>query len=206
MYLTDDYLAWIKWEVLADDEYDVFRYQTLIKKLFQMEFTYESLMDSNRAVDGLDLRYRFGRQKGLLETTVTANLAFLSCSVLDMMVALSIRTYEELTKDFPESVPPSKIFWMMIENMHLIEQTDGSFNEKYVEKRVKIMLNHRFAPDGDGGLFRIKGTTRDMRSAEIWYQMQWWANSVFRASQGLIDYSINPAFSSGKEMGAVDSA
>lgn len=206
MYLIDDYLAWIKCEVLADDEYDVFKYQTLIKKLFQMEFTYEILMDSNRAVDGLDLRYRFGRQKGLLETTVTANLAFLSCSVLDMMVALSIRTYEELTKDFPDPIPPSKIFWMMINNMHLIDQTDDLFNEKYVERRVKIMLDHKFARDGDGGLFRVKGTTRDMRSAEIWYQMQWWANSVFRATQGLIDYSIGHAPSSKKEVRAVDSA
>lgn len=206
MYLIDEYLSWIKWEVLADDEYDAFRYQTLIKKLFLIEFRYESIMDSNRAVDGLDLRYRFGRQKGLLEKTITGNLAFLSCSVLDMMVALSIRTYEELTKDFPDPIPPSKIFWMMIDNMQLIGQTDDSFDEKYVERRVKIMLDHKFAKDGEGGLFRVKGTTRDMRSAEIWYQMQWWANSVFRASQGLIDYSIELELSSGKEMGAVDSA
>lgn len=206
MYLVDDYLAWIKWEVLDDDEYDIFNYQTLINKLFQIEFTYESLMDGNRAVDGLDLRYRFGKQKGLLETTIKANLAFLSCSVLDMMVALSIRTYEELTKDFPDPIPPSKIFWMMIENMHLIHQTDDSFDEKYVEQRVKIMLNHKFSRDGDGGLFRVKGIKRDMRSVEIWYQMQWWANSVFRTSKGLVDYSVNSQLSFEKKMESINSA
>lgn len=184
MYLVDDYLNWIKWTILPDDIYDPFRYKTLIHKLFQIPYTYDNLMDVNREVDGRNLRYRFGREKGLFDKTIEANLAFLSCSVLDVMVALSIRTYEELTKDFPEPIAASRVFWMMIENMHLIGQTDDEFDEKFVEKRVQIMLSHEFEPNGDGGLFKVDGP-KDMRTGELWYQMQWWANGVYRASKGL---------------------
>lgn len=179
--LEVEYQTWVIKNFIDHKHYDWGRYRNLLTNLWSISFVSKHPMDINRMVDGNTLKVRFGQDAGkdISDRYFREWLNFSITSVLDVMVALALRTFEEITGDFPDPIPPSDIFWMMIENMHLENEDDNDFHQDEVIRRVENMMYRRYDSDGDGGLFRIKGTTHNMREAEIWYQMQWWAVSVF---------------------------
>ena len=66
-------------------------YRKLLMHLHTKEFTYIIGMDSNRYEDGIELRYRFGRENSYHEAIIASCLDTRPCSVLEMLIALSIR-------------------------------------------------------------------------------------------------------------------
>lgn len=180
--LDAEYLDWIRKNVCISNQYDIFRYTKLFHYLSSECFVAKIPMDNNRIADGNALKIRFARDTGSIDIDdryFREWVNFSTCTVLDVMAALAIRTFEEVTGGFPDPINPPDIFWMMIENMHLETETDDDFSMMEVVRRIENMMYRRYDSDGDGGLFRIKGTDKNMREAEIWYQMQWWAVSVF---------------------------
>ena len=69
-------------------------------------------------------------------------------------------------------------FWGMITNMGLGSMNDTNFNEWLVNDVVGRFLDRDYEPDGRGGLFRVIGWNRDMRTAEIWHQLMAYINSM----------------------------
>lgn len=69
-------------------------------------------------------------------------------------------------------------FWSMINNLDLGSMTDSRFDKRFVDERLDIFLNRKYEPDGKGGLFRIRGCDRDLRTVEIWYQLCWYLDSI----------------------------
>lgn len=65
-------------------------------------------------------------------------------------------------------------FWSMINTLGLSDMVDTRFNEDIVRQKVDIFLRREYEPDGTGGLFRIRHCRRDLRRAEIWYQLCWY--------------------------------
>ena len=59
--LIDQYFDWM-YQLVVDDRYSNKSYRKLFSRLYDTEFTYTIPMDGNRAEDGIDLRYRFGRE------------------------------------------------------------------------------------------------------------------------------------------------
>ena len=52
--------------------------------------------------------------------------------------------------------------------------------KKAVHKAKPCLLYTSYAPDGKGGLFTIRNPRFDMRSMEIWYQMNCYLNEIIR--------------------------
>lgn len=180
-YIPEAYVDWIRYDILKNKTYDPYRYEKLIYTLLGIKFIPYDEMDTNRISDAKYLRYRFANVRHLDDKVVDTALMNFGCSVLEMMVALAIRLYEETTRGFPIEIKPDELFWNMIESMHLENQTDSEFNEKKVIFTVERMMVHDFAKNGDGGLFRIsKDDSRDVRTVDIWYQAQWWATEAWR--------------------------
>ena len=150
----------------------------LLEKLFRTEFWWTIPFDANRADDGIQLRYRFGRIFGIPDPVLCAELDNRPCSVLEMMVALAIRCEEDIMGD--ERIGDRTAVWIrdMFLSLGLAGYTDNVYDEREVNYILNIFLSRRYSRTGDGGLFSIPDLPydRDMRTVEIWSQMNWFIN------------------------------
>lgn len=153
-------------------------YRNLLNYLHGKEFTYILGLDGNRAEDGIDLRYRFAYEFKYPDSYVASYLDTKPCSVLEMLIALSMRCEEHIMDDPDIGNRTGQWFWSMIRNLGLIGMTDENFNEHHANRIIDRFLNRKYDRDGQGGLFIIPNCNRDLRSVEIWYQMMWYLDTV----------------------------
>ena len=179
-YIVNRYFNWM-YDLICIDRYSKrLSYRKLLEYLFQTDFTYIIGLDGNRAEDGINLRYRFGQEKGYADAEISNYLDDRECSVLEMMVALSMRCEEHIMDDPDIGNRTGKWFWDMIENLELDTMTDTYFDERYVDSVIERLLNRKYGRNGEGGLFYIRNCRYDLRSEEIWYQMMWYLDSVIK--------------------------
>lgn len=138
---------------------DLFRY------LHTIEFIDTVPNDRNRVIDGLNLREEF-----LNECNISGYLEG-PCSMLEMLVAFSIRIELDITGD-PGSDDLGRWFWVMLENSGLKKFNNRHFDEEEIDKIVDILLNRRYKQDGEGGFFPLLHPRKDQRGVELWFQMQ----------------------------------
>jgi hypothetical protein len=173
-----EYYNWMYRMVNSEFANKKLSYRKLLLYLHNIDFTYSIPMDGNRFEDGVDLRYRFGYERGYSLTQITSYIDCRPCSVLEMMVALAIRCEERIMDDCEKGNRIGLWFYDMIENLDLSEMTDDRFDEKYTCSRVNTFLKREYEPNGKGGLFMVRNCLCDMRSAEIWYQMCWFLDEL----------------------------
>lgn len=129
-------------------------------------------LDGNRAEDGLSLRARYED-----ETGYSSMMQNRPCSVLEMMVALAVRCEEDIMTDdvYGDRTP----YWFdsMIFSLGLSGMTDPHYDEEYVADILYKFLYRQYGSNGRGGLFTINNPNIDVRSMEIWMQLNWYLNS-----------------------------
>lgn len=158
------YFDWLYRQSFEDDVHTELAHQ-----LFVTDFKWSYPLDENRAIYGLELRdmYKRSLNRELRE----------HCSVLEMMVALSRQIRWEMGGF--EDEPTEFWFFCMRESMGLIGFNDDTYTHddrtpKKVDRILNKMMNHRYEPNGYGGLFHIQNTDEDMRELDIWSQMARW--------------------------------
>lgn len=176
--LNYKYLDWM-YDIVCNDKYSKKNtYRMLFEYLYEREFYYILPMDANRFEDGIDLRYRFGRDHGYSDPVINEFLDKRPCSVLEMIMALAIRCEDHIMSDPDLGDRVGQWFWAMIVNLGLGHMNDENFDRVYADEVIDIFLERKYSRDGSGGLFKIEGETKDMRSIDIWYQMCWYLNEV----------------------------
>lgn len=172
--LTNEYFKWLLQLVSGKPNY-----RRLMRHLFNVDFRFTILMDENRADDGVDLRYSFGRERGYEKRTIQTLLDYRPCSILEMMVALANRCEEHIMGD-PELGDRTDVwFWSMIRSLGLDCMYDSRYDAIYVDEVLERFLNHRYKSNGKGGLFTIVGNYRvDLRKEEIWQQMNHYIQAI----------------------------
>lgn len=174
--IINKYFKWL-YDLVRGKRYSKsMSYEKLLMRLHDTEFIYSLLMDENRAEDGVDLRYRFGDEYDCLNE-VDSHLTG-PCSVLEMMVALALRCEEHIMYDPSYGDRTSQWFWGMIVNLGLGSMTDERFDRDFVDKTIDVFLRREYEPNGEGGLFTIKDCKFDLRAIDIWYQLNWYLNSI----------------------------
>lgn len=154
--------------IIFNKEYSVDTYNNLFMDLFTYDFTWPRSIpgDSNRAEDGLQLRHNLEAPDILKDKP---------CSILEMLIALSIRIEDEWMHNRDEGNRTSQWFWEMIVNMGLGSQNDRNYDPAYVNACIERFLRRAYEPNGsDGGIFVLNNPRRDLRHVEIWYQAMWW--------------------------------
>lgn len=178
--LNNKYFEWMN-QLVCTEKYSTSRiYRKLLHFLHSTEFTYLIYMDYNRAEDGIDLRYRFGYECDLPSDTIEACFDGRPCSVLEMMVALSMRCEEHIMDDPDIGNRTGQWFWNMIINLGLGTMNDAKFDKAYVSAVVHRFLNREYKRNGEGGLFTVQHSKYDLRTVEIWYQMMWYLDEVLK--------------------------
>lgn len=176
--LRGEYLDWMI-ALVSDKRYMKRRsYTHLLNHLHDVDFRYTIAMDGNRAEDGINLRYRFGYEHSYPDSMIASCLDDRPCSVLEMLIALSHRCEEQIMSDPEIGDRTGQWFWDMIANLKLDCMSDDNFDPAYVEDVIERFMDRKYDSDGNGGLFTIEHCKYDMRSVEIWYQMNWYIDKV----------------------------
>lgn len=170
----NEYFEWICKQVCKTRK-KIDKYSNLLSTMHEIEFVYSIPMDVNRFEDGEALRYRFARERNYNNVPACLNEP---CSVLEMMVALSIRCEEQIMDDPDKGNRTSIWFWDMIDNLGLSYMTNDKYDKRTAYNIFECLLERKYEPDGTGGLFTINNCKYDLRKVEIWYQMCWHLNDI----------------------------
>ena len=148
-------------------------YRNLLTHLHSIIFDYSIPNDENRARDGISLRYRFILSH---DQYSDSDLDYLDgpCTVFEMIAALAIRCEEQYMDNPTVGDRTRQWFWNMIVNLGLGDMCNDRYDEQYVETVIVRFLNRDYEPDGRGGLFTIPNCRYDLRTVEIWYQLNWY--------------------------------
>ena len=176
--LETEYFDWVCHFIRDDAHFEKASYQKLLRFLHTIDFTYLIRMDKNRAEDGTDLRYRFAYDNGYGYDLVTEELSDRPCSVLEMMVALAVRCEEHIMEDYKYGDRTSQWFWVMVDSLGLQDMDDQNFDQVKANRVIRKFLNREYRPNGKGGLFTIENCPYDLREVEIWYQLNYYLNSI----------------------------
>ena len=176
--MINEYFEWLCASVTRDRFSSNISYRKLLMHLHSVPFVAIVPFDDNRAEDGKNLRYRYSLSNVCGgNSRLVANSLESSCSILEMMVALSIRC-EEFMDDMSIGDRTGEWFWGMIVNLGLGSMVDTSYDERYVDEVITKFLSRKYKRDGRGGLFTVKNSTKDLRKVEIWRQMCWYLDSI----------------------------
>ena len=167
--IIEEYNEWLYTLAIKNDN-DRCNYSKLLSKLNNTSFKPVHTMDNNRYDDGIDLRYRFGWEEGYDEIEIVNYIDCRECSVLEMMVALSLRIEENITYNIDKGRNCSRWFMEMLNSLQLYHMINRNYNTIYIEDRISKFLNRNYAKNGEGSLFVIHNPHYDMREIEIWQQ------------------------------------
>lgn len=146
----------------------------LLLYLYNTNYFYTNSMDSSREEDGLSLRHNFSNERGIPVLLSDDFMEGKQCSVLEMLIALSIRAAERVFNDPKDPEPlTGRFFWDMVHNVGL-DPMINSFDAKETDEKVMCFMQRNYEPDGKGGLFYIPGCEFDMRTVSVWFQLSWY--------------------------------
>ena len=166
--MSDDYYCWLI-ELIGDGCTELC-YQKLLWKLYSTDFVYELDYDSNRAVDGLELRKKYYKKCGYGLNEVLLNKK--PCSVLEMLIALSYRTERELIYDPCPGNDARFWFWQILSNLNLAVYDDYYYFEGRINEILDIFMHHKYDADGThGSAFPCPGVYQDLRKMDLWWQL-----------------------------------
>lgn len=168
--LNIQYFNWLYNLVHGNNQYSKLSYKKLLWHLYYTEFIYLIDLDENRAIDGVDFRYRFAYETHYSRDDITRYLDTRPCSVLEMMVALAFRAEEDIMDDNNYGNRTGQWFWNMIVTLGLGSMSDDHFDMEYVDYVMYRFLYRQYERDGRGGLFIIEDSRVDTRDMEIWMQ------------------------------------
>lgn len=173
--ILNEYFEWLYQLVCGDRYSNAISYKKLLAYLHHTEFTYLLSKDKNRAADGVDLRYRFSKERyhGHVPSCLDG-----PCSILEMMVALAIRCEETIMDDPKIGDRTSQWFWGMVTNMGLGYMSDNRFDERAAKEIIDRFLNRDYSQNGRGGLFTVRNCEYDLTNIEIWTQMLWFLDNI----------------------------
>lgn len=176
--LNDIYFDWLMQLVCEDERVDCRNYYKLFGLLHDTIFYSLVPMDENRADDGIELRYRFGYEKGIEARIIASELDYRPCSVLEMLVALVVRCEEHIAVDPEVGCRFGRWFWTIMSNLGLDSMTDLDFDWDTAHDILDRFLNREYGPHGEGGLVYLPDCKEDLRHADIWYQMMHYLSSM----------------------------
>lgn len=161
--LAGRYFDWLYERVCGDWEPRGLSFHRLLTFLYNQNFTPSCELDGARAEDGLDLRYRFAQTQNIVYQDVQDAFAGIPCSMLEMMVALSIRIEEHILEDAASGNRVGQWFWNMVVSLGLVAMDDTRFNEERAQSVLDRFNAREYQPNGAGGLFTLMHPKEDGR-------------------------------------------
>lgn len=174
------YKRWLYDRVEFGDSTEV--YSGLLQLLFDTNFRYILDMDSNRAVDGQQLRWLFSEDTGYCSYEEIDILMGSECRVLEMLIGMASKVANEVIGETYKGDRTPDWFWRFIRNLGL----DSCYGEYLpiefragAVKKLNIWMDRKFDYDGFGSIFPLKNPPGDEREVDIMYQMYAYVHENF---------------------------
>ena len=156
---SDDckYFRWLT-DQIDDGSGRVKKYRHLLSDLFDISYKWVIELDSNRAVDGMNLRekYRADYERDM------------GCSVLEMLIAMCVR-FEYSVASEPGEEDPSRWFWLIIERLDLDLYSDECYDFEAVNSILELWMScQKFFCD-----------EKYAKKTDQWFQLQSLLNDDF---------------------------
>lgn len=170
--IDTNYFEWLISIVNYDGECE--KYTDLLNYLYIKDYEWmpEIELDGNREIAGLELRNKYAEDipdEEYYEFEET--FSSVPCSILEMFVALSIELGRLISGENDE---PSKIFWLMIENMGLKKYDDLGFNVELVDELLNNFLTRNYElENGTGAPFFVPAFSKyysEFRNYDLYRQ------------------------------------
>ena len=130
--LDNLYFNWL-YQLVCNDLYSkAASHRKLLMRLHSIDFTWVIDMDENRALDGVALRERFEDECACESGIMNLYFQGRPCSVLEMMIALSIRCEEDIMSDPTCGNRIGQWFWSMIVSLGLGGITENMWTMLYL--------------------------------------------------------------------------
>lgn len=165
--LDGQYLNWLYGQVASVKTRTKNRtFWSLFKQLNETIFVAVVPHDENRIADAKDLRYEFLAD----DEDVQGDLEWMGtpCTMLELLIILARALAFEM--DDPVDI----WFWHLIEMLDLEQFNDRAYDksaQEAIEKTIDRVIWRTYEPNGVGGLFPLRNSTRDQRKIELWYQL-----------------------------------
>jgi len=160
-------------------------YWILARKLFQTPYVVRIGSDRDREYDGCNLRYIFSHECCPGTPDRITNMLEGPCSVLEMLVAFSMRIDDWLNGG--DEKERQRWFFQMLRNLKLVEYNDGACSSmdgrdfaEHVEMKLDIWMEGRYRWNGEGGIFPLRMADQDQRKVDLWYQLQGYLRENYR--------------------------
>ena len=150
-------------------------YSDLLHFLSVHSFIVSLPMDGNRAADGLELRTEFAQsyKSGIHYHSILNGIDQVECSILEMLVALSVRIERDIMNDDFIGDRTGLWFWAAIDSVG-IKWPNEEFDKFEADEKIDICMERGYDYEGHGSFFTVHNPPRDMRTTDIWYQANWW--------------------------------
>ncbi|HSQ89899.1 hypothetical protein [Romboutsia sp.] len=172
-YIVEEYFKWLC-DYVKHGKYR--NRNKLLEKLHNINYTYFVDFDRNRLNDGLNMRRYFSEDTGYDDILYWNS----KCSVLEMLVGLAVQM-QNMTEDNSDRFKACNWFWEMVNNLELSSMTNNKYDETYVEHVIDIFMNRKYKRNGmKYNVFIINNTYDDLTKVELWYQMCWYIDDVYK--------------------------
>lgn len=181
--VINEYFEWL-YRFINGGNAEAVSYGRLFAYLYETPFIPHMKEDENRADDGVGLRYRFSLSYGLDDPREWSyrrsdypTIYDGPCTMLELLISLAVRC-EGIVSDPAIGDRTSQWFWGMVVNLGLGAMYDGNFDKEHAERCIERFHRNKYAPNGEGGLFKLRHCDYDLRYVDIWSQMCWYLNEV----------------------------
>ena len=150
-------------------------YKQLLTILWRTEFFAEYKEDEARGEDAKSLRDMFSSRDDIeLTNEEYIKLKNTPVRLIEVMIALAQRINDIASTD--DDV--SKYFWEMVASMEMQKMDDNNYIASNAQKKIDILLGHKYHQNGRGGLFFVKGVGPEYNAtlSDLWTQMNVYLN------------------------------
>lgn len=151
-------------------------YKQLLAILWRTEYFAEYKDDEARGEDAKSLRDLFCNSSDTeLTNDEYIKLKNMPVKLIEVMIALSQRINEIVSTDNDIS----KYFWEMVASLEMQKMDDSNYIASSAQRKIDILLGHKYHKNGRGGLFFIKNADSNYNAplCDIWTQMNAYLNN-----------------------------
>lgn len=166
------YFTWLSTLAFPNEKFQEC-YSNLLTQLYETPYEWDRSrpLDENRYIDGLDLRRSFAYKLRLPEEIVYGAIDG-PCNMLEMICALGIRIDNDIMANTATGYDHG-YYWIqeMLRSLGLLHYENSTYDFDAVSKIILDFHAKNYSADGQGGLFYIPNSQKDLRTMNIWDQM-----------------------------------
>lgn len=148
------------------DYVDGYSYENLLLTMWETPFYAKIKLDENLLTKASAFRHKHSNS--------TKNPG--NCLEIFVQLALNM---DSILYDSKHGFRVVDWFWLMMENMHLIQHDNPNFDEDVVKDILDKFVKRRFKMNGEGGPFPLDRPRENLRKVSWWYNLNFYINENF---------------------------